>query len=127
MFRNVTGWPCATCGSTRASIELLHGDLARALACNPLMALLLIASPVIAAAWLVRRMQGRSRQSGLAVPGSKSLLTRPWFVLALLGVLSLNWAYVILAERVRENDRGPQDSAHRTADVVVQPANSVAE
>jgi len=43
-FRRLTGFPCLTCGATRASLALLHGDLAAAWRLNPL---------VFAAAWAV--------------------------------------------------------------------------
>lgn len=37
LFHTVTGIPCLTCGSTRATRALVHGDLAGALSWNPLM------------------------------------------------------------------------------------------
>ena len=35
-FFSVTGYPCLTCGATRCSIALLHGDFLRAWNWNPL-------------------------------------------------------------------------------------------
>ena len=35
-FLAMTGWPCLTCGATRATIGFLHGDFLRALSWNPL-------------------------------------------------------------------------------------------
>ena len=35
-FLAMTGWPCLTCGATRSTIALLHGDLLRAFSWNPL-------------------------------------------------------------------------------------------
>ena len=35
-FLTVTGWPCLTCGATRATIAFLHGDFFLALSWNPL-------------------------------------------------------------------------------------------
>ncbi len=40
-FRWVTGWLCPGCGSLRAMHALLHGEVTRALALNPLMLILL--------------------------------------------------------------------------------------
>ena len=38
-FRSITGLPCFTCGSTRAGIAFLQGDLGMAWRFNPLMSL----------------------------------------------------------------------------------------
>ncbi len=40
-FLRVTGWPCPSCGFTRAAAALLRGDLLESLYWNPLLALLL--------------------------------------------------------------------------------------
>ena len=39
VFKAVTGWPCVTCGGTRAIRALCEGDLPHALRANPLVAL----------------------------------------------------------------------------------------
>lgn len=36
-FRALTGWPCPTCGMTRAMVALLGGDLAGSLRLNPIV------------------------------------------------------------------------------------------
>jgi hypothetical protein len=36
MFETLTGWNCMSCGSTRATLALLHGDLFTAVYYNPL-------------------------------------------------------------------------------------------
>ena len=36
VFHNVTGYPCPTCGMTRAAVAVTHLDLARAIAFHPL-------------------------------------------------------------------------------------------
>ena len=38
VFKALTGWPCMTCGTTRALGRLAHFDVAGALAMNPLVA-----------------------------------------------------------------------------------------
>jgi len=35
LFKNVTGIPCPACGSTRATIQLLHGEFWHSLLINP--------------------------------------------------------------------------------------------
>lgn len=36
MFKNVTGYPCPSCGTTRAVMLLLHGHLVESVLMNPL-------------------------------------------------------------------------------------------
>lgn len=47
-FKAVTGWPCITCGSTRAVLALLRGDLVAAFVANPLVTSVSVAALVAA-------------------------------------------------------------------------------
>ena len=38
-FHAITGWPCVTCGGTRATLALMRGAVAEAFRWNPLIAL----------------------------------------------------------------------------------------
>jgi Protein of unknown function (DUF2752) len=51
----LTGWHCPGCGSTRAAHALLHGDVSRAAAFNPLF---VVGAPVVLAfcAWQRKRL-----------------------------------------------------------------------
>lgn len=90
IFRTITGLPCPTCGTTRAAVAFLHGDLVSAFASNPLATLtgiLFIAGAPIAALWVV------SDGPGVQVPQAPPQLLR-W---VLLGMIALNWLWVIFA------------------------------
>jgi hypothetical protein len=77
-FLATTGLWCPGCGSLRATHDLLHGDLAGALARNP-MAVLAVPYLVLAFVTWILRVSGR------AAPRSTSL--PPWTIWALLGAV----------------------------------------
>lgn len=83
-FLALTGWLCPGCGSTRALHALLHGDLVRALAMNPL---LVIASPVLA--WMALNAAGANP------PGRRLLM--PW------SANPKSWLVVLLGYGVLRN------------------------
>jgi len=47
-FRRLTGWPCFSCGLTRATLSLATGQVGRALHYNPLGVLLEVALALVA-------------------------------------------------------------------------------
>jgi hypothetical protein len=86
LFRNATGLPCPTCGSTRAALAVADGRLLEAVVLNPLMTIAIFVGVV----WLTVRV-GFARRIQLD-------LTRParglaWGAMALL--LAANWVWVI--------------------------------
>lgn len=84
VFRNLTGVPCPTCGSTRAALAVARGHLLEALALNPLVT----AAAFAALAWLAVRI-------GLRI--SIRLNVAAWLTSVVFVVLlAANWAYVIL-------------------------------
>ena len=82
-IRRITGIPCPGCGSTRAIMSLLHGELAAAVSTNPLA----VALAVIVPSWWMffrRRAWSRGAQAAiLAVAVTATLLNWLW-VLAFL-------------------------------------------
>lgn len=88
-FHRMTGYPCPTCGGTRATFALARGDVFGALTLNPLVT---VGVPVFAW-WLAfvaitgrapRRLDTHSR--------------RLWTVVG--GLFLANWVYLLAAGRV---------------------------
>jgi len=77
-FLTMTGLYCPGCGSLRALHDLLHGDLAGALARNPAVLLAVPYLVLALGAWLLR-------STGRRVPRSTSL--PPWTLWLLLGAV----------------------------------------
>ena len=77
-FLATTGLYCPGCGALRGIHDLLHGDVAGALARNPMT---VIAVPYLILAWIawVLRVTGR--------PAPRSTSLPPWTIWLLLGVV----------------------------------------
>jgi hypothetical protein len=81
-----TGWPCPGCGSTRAIVRLLHGDLRGAIAMNPLTVLAasaFVVGGLIAPVWLAcggpaLTLAGRLRPRALALVAGAALANWAW-------------------------------------------------
>ncbi|MBY0263189.1 MAG: DUF2752 domain-containing protein [Phycisphaerales bacterium] len=86
MFKRVTGYPCATCGSTRATMLLARGEVAGAAAMNPLFVGALVIA-VVVVVWRVLR--------GPRSASSRWRWSGPWGVAVLLLAVGANWAYVL--------------------------------
>jgi len=93
VFKATTGYPCMTCGGTRAIVRLAHLDVAGALTMNPMvgLALLLLVPWALADAALALRGQALVLDLG---PRLRRLL--PWI---LVPVVLVNWAYLIAVGR----------------------------
>ena len=84
-LRAVTGYPCATCGSTRAVYAFFNGDVLSAFAYNPL---------VVTAGLLTMLILGLRLATGRQV--ILTLSGRGWTVaaLGLVAAVAVNWWYV---------------------------------
>jgi hypothetical protein len=89
LFKNFTGLPCPFCGSTRAALTLLHGDLPGALLLNPLGSVLILLAPL---AFIGYHAFGQ--------PRGWKLRTSPWLWIPLLVAIVLsNWIYLSIVGR----------------------------
>ena len=95
-FLAMTGWPCMTCGATRATFAFLQGNFHFAFSWNPLAALALggvLAFDLYAVVILLTR-----RPRLRIVDGTKTQKTAAW--IGLSAVVIMNWIY-LLAHRDR--------------------------
>jgi hypothetical protein len=94
VFKGLTGWPCPTCGSTRALSRLVvHLDPAGALAMNPFTTLV----AVVIAAWAVADVLLLPRRRALRVGVSPK--AAKWLRVLAFGAFVLNWVYLLIAGR----------------------------
>jgi hypothetical protein len=86
-FKRLTGLPCPTCGATRATLCLLHGDVWSAMKHNPL---LFAAGIYLAAIGILRLGWGRALRWNLGRLGRRAALT------AAVVLILVNWAYLVI-------------------------------
>ncbi len=81
LFRRLTGLPCPCCGTTRACLAILRGEVVEALKYNPLAVVIIFLGPF--ALWLMTLRKVWHRMVVVTMT-----------VLAWIAVL-LNWAYLL--------------------------------
>lgn len=93
VFKALTGWPCMTCGATRALGRLAHFDVAGALAMNPLVAAGALVLVPWAAADLALLPTGRAVSLQLSPAGARVARV------AAVATVLLNWAGLVAMGR----------------------------
>ncbi|MGO9481115.1 MAG: DUF2752 domain-containing protein [Candidatus Kryptoniota bacterium] len=95
LFKDVTGIPCPSCGTTRSLIALINGNFSESLWINPfgpMMALALFVIPL----WIVGDTLGRSdsfyRFYGWA---ERFFSANKWISIPAIMILALNWIWNI--------------------------------
>ena len=88
-LKRMVGLPCLSCGSTRATVNLLHGNIAKALAFQPMMMTIYVGLFV----WGLVSMWAFLRRRSLNVDLSRTE-KRIWYT-AIVTVPLANWAYLI--------------------------------
>lgn len=94
IFRNITGMPCPSCGSTRSVMCLLHGDPVGAININPLgipVALILVITPV----WLLFDLLLRKRSFYNFYCHAEAIIRRPPVAFTLATLVVANWIWNI--------------------------------
>jgi uncharacterized protein DUF2752 len=89
-FHQLTGYPCATCGATRAAIAFFHGDVVRSWHWNPL-AFLAYSGIAIFDAYAFVVLVTRSRRLRASFSSVEKKILR----IALIALLAVNWAYLL--------------------------------
>lgn len=94
-FKGWFGFPCGTCGITRALLLLQHGELWSALRMNPLLITAVVTAlcyaPIAWILWL-----GKLPRPRIAAPSPAGR----WLLLGLaLGAFFLNWGFLIMDGR----------------------------
>jgi hypothetical protein len=96
LFLAATGWPCLTCGATRATIAFFHGDFPLAISWNPLAFVALCGVAMFDFYAAVVLLGRRPRLRIVDWTRTEKIAAR----LAVVALILLNWVY-LLAHRGR--------------------------
>jgi len=88
IFQGWTGWPCPTCGSTRAGLALADGEIFAAFSLQPLFVSACFVAGGFALHAIVATLTGKRLQIDLSP--REHLLLRA----ALIAAILLNWIYL---------------------------------
>jgi hypothetical protein len=90
----VTGYPCPSCGTTRAVSLLLKGKLAESIALNPfgiLLAIVMLFFPV----WILTDCILKKDTLLNTYKKTESFIRKPWIAIILILLVILNWIWNI--------------------------------
>jgi len=94
IIKNVTGYPCPSCGTTRAVSFLLKGKLMESIAVNPfgiLIAMVMFFSPV----WILIDSIFKKETLFSIYKKTESIIKKPWIATILILLVILNWIWNI--------------------------------
>lgn len=94
IFKNITGYSCPGCGTTRAGMAFLNGNFAQALLINPIgvvISILLAASGII---FLSDFITGKSILLSFAQK-LETGLKKPQIIIPLLLIILINWCWTL--------------------------------
>lgn len=94
LLRTATGWPCLTCGSTRAFVRFVSGDFTGAFAMSPL-GTALAALSVLLVIYVALRFTLVRRRPQIAFTSGESRGVR-W---SIVGAVAVHWVYLVWVGR----------------------------
>ncbi|MFM2230886.1 MAG: hypothetical protein RL607_2144 [Bacteroidota bacterium] len=94
LFKNATGYPCPSCGTTRSIKHLYQGEFYKALITNPLgyfMALVMVVVPI----WVAYDVLTRNSGFFTFYQKTEAIVRKRPIAIALIGLVLANWIWNI--------------------------------
>lgn len=92
IIKNVTGYACPSCGTTRAVTLLLEGKITESLVLNPfgiIVAFIMTVLPV----WVFTDIVLKKETFFLAYKKTEAIIRKPWIAIVLMLLVLLNWIW----------------------------------
>ncbi|WP_445453198.1 DUF2752 domain-containing protein [Flavobacterium sp. 25HG05S-40] len=92
IIKNVTGYPCPSCGTTRAVSFFLEGNFVASLLLNPfgiLVAIMMFVFPV----WILTDLLFKKDHFYRAYKKTEAIIRKPWLATILILLVLLNWIW----------------------------------
>jgi len=92
IIKNVTGYPCPSCGTTRAVTLLMNGKPIDSLLLNPfgiIVAVIMTIFPV----WVLTDIVLKKETFFLAYKKAETIIRKPWIAIVLGLLVLLNWIW----------------------------------
>lgn len=93
-IKNVTGYPCPSCGTTRAVSFFLQGRIIESVLLNPfgiIVAIIMTVCPV----WVVTDIVLKKDSFFRAYKKTEATIRKPWIATVLIVLVLLNWIWNI--------------------------------
>jgi hypothetical protein len=97
IFKNITGIPCPSCGTTRSVLALFQGNISEAIFLNPMglfMAWALIAIPT----WLLWDLIVQRNSLYKSYLSVEKRLRNPWIFIPFICLMGMNWIWNIIKQ-----------------------------
>lgn len=92
IIKNVTGYACPSCGTTRAVLLLFEGKITDSLLLNPfgiLVAIIMTVFPL----WVLTDIVLKKETFFKAYKKTESMIRKPWLAIVLVLFVLLNWIW----------------------------------
>lgn len=94
LFKSATNIPCPSCGTTRAIISLLHGDVISSLRMNP-FGLIVLLITVVTPVWIMTDVIRRRSSVFDFYRRAEIFLQRPRVMIPFAAMVLINWIWNI--------------------------------
>jgi hypothetical protein len=94
IIKNATGFPCPSCGTTRAVTLLLEGKFTESVLLNPfgiLVAVIMVISPI----WILTDIVLKNDSFFKWYKKTEASMRKPWLAIVLIFLVLLNWIWNI--------------------------------